>query len=249
MDDQLQRICALSDACALTSLMLDFKHLREACQAIHIGAIQQDMNEIATELDRSIEGSVADRLAPLMSVDPDEMYLAVRREHTRLFDDPDMPACPYYEGAFLNRQYRKQGREAPDEDLLFVNLAANDADRQYKRAGFVRAKEQNIPGDCMITEMAFVAQLLMSVAEGLQKPGQNSSCGEDVSPDATQQNVFEFLRLHFRPWAEDFFSSLIEESQTAYFQAVGQWGLFCVAQLRLMEPTAFEKGKKHGAVA
>lgn len=252
MNERLQQLCALADACSLTSLMLDFKRLTEVHEGLCSGAVQQDVESVAGELGWVDANAVVELLNEAAQGSQEGQFATIRREHTRLFDDPDRPACPYYEGAFINRRYRQEGREAPDEDVLFVNRAANDADRQYKRAGLKRDAQQNIPGDCMVTEMAFLSRELTELA-GVERES-TSGAGADVLLDAAgaedvkeaQEAVLEFVRLHMRPWAQDFFSELVRESRSPYFRAVGRWGLLCVDQLRAWWPQAFERGLNRG---
>ena len=232
-------LCALADGCGILSLMLDFKRLPEVISGTVEGSMQEDMTAISAELLDSISLSADDTEETLHLVNEalaqfnlvqaqakenmSSETWNIRREHTRLFDDPDKPALPYYEGAFINRRYQREGKDAPDQDILFINRAANDADRQYKRAGLKRDPSQNIPGDCMITEMAFLQYMATKTAA-------------DLSFDAMLR---EFIRLHMRPWAQDFFSELTKESSNPYFQGVGAWGSFLIRTMSAIFPTEF----------
>lgn len=228
--------CTWADAASLTSLMLDFTRIDEVVAGLAEGTLQADLTAIADECARCHGGrfdeASRERVLPKVGELTEEvarwngdlMAFAqqVRREHTRLFDHPDRPALPYYEGAFINRRYLLAGRDAPDESVLFINRAANDADRQYRKAGLRRDAKQNIPGDCMVTEMAFLGYLL---TEAL-------SSGEDAA-------LREFMRLHMRPWAHDFFASLAQESDQVYFRVLAEWSVLWLETLRASFPREF----------
>lgn len=263
--DAIPRLCALSDGCSLISLMLDFKSLAQSCDAAVSGGLRHDMLAVAEELSQSSadadEDNAARRAASgldgYLGADRDAVYTSVRREHTRLFDDPDRPAVPYYEGAFVNRMFASQGKEAPDVSSLFINQAAMDADRQYKRAGARKPADENVPGDSMFVEMAFLGMLLGARASELAGPSREpdrraGGAGGAGSADGgrprglpplaltTSDMIDEFLHLHVRPWARAFFSELGEKAREPYFAALAGFGLSLVDELERCRPQAFD---------
>ena len=236
--DDVRRITALGDLCGVMAVMLDYKTLAQVCDGLSSGALIEDVKAIFSELDiadpraedvvRSLEALRDDIASDVLS------FVALRPEYTRLFNHPDKPALPYYEGAFINRRSVAQGREEPDHDLLFINQAACDADRQYKRAGVKRSLDENIPGDCMTTEMAFMQHLL-----GLK------TCAVLDGDEQTETEIdgwlHEFMRLHLRVWMGDFFKGLNEASSQRYFQTVSLLGTVLVDYLAATYPSAFRR--------
>jgi TorA maturation chaperone TorD len=151
-------------------------------------------------------------------VSGDFKYTHLRQEYTRLFNDPKNPAIGFYEGTFVNRKYEDLGKPAPDNSALFINQAALDADRQYKRAGVKRnIATANIPGDCMLTEMAFMQHLLQIKSQALLD-------GDTERKREVDGWLNEFKRLHLKVWMHDFFAKCVQISTQEYFHALGLLG-------------------------
>jgi TorA maturation chaperone TorD len=245
---RLKQTVALGDCFGLLAVLLEYKLLEDICVGLAAGSIRADVHAIAHELGlRDLRVDVALRLfeevgekATLHAAG----YRQMRQEYTRLFNHPEHPEVPFYEGAFVNRRYVKAGKEAPDHEVLFINQAACDADRQYKRAGLKRSMSENIPGDCMATEMAFMQHVLKAEVDALLADDL-----ERLEELATWR--FEFARLHLQVWMKDFFLELEMSSPQHYYRAVGLLGQFLVDTYFVCYPLVApaEKGAGKGKVA
>lgn len=224
----LERVVALHDLCELLAAMLEFSTLQACAQGLASGALCDDAGAMLVEL------GLEDRLKDLamLVAGPKDTYDAVRREHTRLFDHPDRPAVPRYEGAFINRRARDDGREAPDHDVLFVNRAALDAERNYRSAGMQPSAGINVPADNIATELVYLGELMEARAQALV----SADIGEEVLVDG---RVFEFVRLHARSWWEGFFEAVGAEGRIGYFKIVSLLGCALVEALRADYSEAF----------
>ena len=215
----LVQTCAQGDFFGLLALMLDFHTLHEIYEGLVTGSLVDDATTIGAELgikDPRFTIACA-KLKTFMNEEASNGYVVLRQEYTRLFDNPSAPALAFYEGAFVNRRSESRGKDAPDHDLLFINQAACDADRQYKRAGVKRAEDKNIPGDCMLTEMAFMQYLHEQKAQSLLE-------GSKERHDEVDMWLAEFTRLHLKTWMKDFFIACHDLSTHSYFQALGLFG-------------------------
>ena len=172
----------------------------------------------------------------------------LRIEHTRLFEHPVSPAVPLFEGQFLykvkqnnpsagdapTRRARFGAKEEPEcagraravrkEDFfderprLFVNDAALDAERCYRKAGLKRSADKNIPADSMITELQFIAHLHAETARAL--------LGKNLREiEAWEFLIEEFNRIHLRKWAYDFFYAIEKETRLEAYRLLGALGV------------------------
>lgn len=238
LSDKVRRVTALADLFGIMAVMLDYKTLAQVCAGLNEGTLIDDVRTVFDELDlvdSRIEGISASLEALRADISSGRLSFAgLRPEYTRLFNHPDKPALPYYEGAFINRRSSEQGRDEPDHDLLFINQAACDADRQYKRAGVRRSLDENIPGDCMTTELAFMQYLLgLRVQAAL-------GCGGHTEREIDSW-LHEFVYLHLRVWMSDFFERLSKVSGQRYFQTVGSLGMVLADFLEARCPSAFRR--------
>jgi TorA maturation chaperone TorD len=220
-DADIRPLIAQCDLFGLLAVMLEYKTLGEVLKGISECSLQGDVATIKDELgltDCRFE-SALERLSSVKEcIDSGTyQYSHLRREYTRLFNHPDRPAMGFYEGVFVNRRAVAQGKGLQDHDVLFINQAANDADRQYKRASVRRSPDENIPADCMATEMAFMQYLLRLKAEAVLDDDRE----HEQQIDAW---LNEFKRLHLKVWMKDFYVSCEAESPHAYFKAIGLLG-------------------------
>lgn len=165
----------------------------------------------------------------------------LRSEYTCLFSHPKKPKIALYEGAFLEAQKKDtthtqqrekamlQGQRELDfietETMLFINKAALDAERCYKKRGLKRSKNLNIPADCMSTEMEFMSLLHLQKAAAFQD--NNNQLLQEL-----EDSLVEFRRIHLKKWMHAFYKSLNEESSSAVYRAVGLMGtLLAYAEL------------------
>jgi TorA maturation chaperone TorD len=245
---RLREATALGDCFGLLAVLLEYKLLEDVCAGLASGSIPADVRAIACELalrDPRVDAALqlfeeAGEEEALRSVG----YRQMRQEYTRLFNHPERPELPFYEGAFVNRRYAKAGKEAPDHEVLFINQAACDADRQYRRAGVRRSMEENIPGDCMATEMAFMRHLLRAEVDALLADDP-----ERLESLAAWRS--EFARLHLQVWMREFFLELEASSPQQYYRAVGLLGQALADWYVARYPLAAHagKGKGRGKVA
>jgi TorA maturation chaperone TorD len=219
---KLQNLTAAADFFSIMSVMLDFLTLPEVYEGIKSGMLQRDIQAVVEEME-IVDPRISTALENLNTVHEQiavnsYKYTQLRQEYTRLFNDPKHPAIGFYEGTFINRKYEDEGKAAPDNSSLFINQAALDADRQYKRAGVARdIAKQNIPGDCMLTEMAFMQHLLqLKVRAILDKNVEREN--------EIDEWLYEFKRLHLKVWMYEFFEKCHTTSTQEYFHAVALLG-------------------------
>lgn len=172
----------------------------------------------------------------------------LRIEHTRLFEHPVSPAVPLFEGQFLYKvkqdnpsagdaptrralfgakeepEFAGRARTVRKEDFfderprLFVNDAALDAERCYRKAGLKRSADKNIPADSMITELQFMAHLHAEKARTL--------LGDDIRETEPWDSLIEeFNRIHLRKWAYDFFLAIERETRLEAYRLLGALGV------------------------
>lgn len=213
---EVQHAVAASD---MYQLLSRFLHLptEEIAVGILEGSLTNDVREIFKELgvyDSRIE-EINSRLQALQgkTAEKNEYLSALRQEYTRLFTHPRKPVIDIYETFFLF-QPEDSGQDKP---TLFISPAALDAERRYKQAGLVRAKEFNEPADHIATELEFMAYLYWQLAKALQ---------EDNRKEITQrkEQIKEFAKYHLQKWAMDFFTRCTSDSQTEVYQIYGLIG-------------------------
>jgi TorA maturation chaperone TorD len=141
----------------------------------------------------------------------------LRSEYTRLFDHPEMPAVQRFEGLFRFFEKHPGQRDYRDAPRRFVNPAALDAERCYKKAGFVRSPELNEPADSMPTELEFMSRLYEGKLDALQ-------AGDDEQAVFADECIEEFSRIHLHKWAIPFFEAVARESRIDFYRAVGLLG-------------------------
>ncbi len=219
---ELQKLTATADFYSIMSVMLDYLTLPEVYEGIKSGTLQGDVRAIVDEM--KLTDSRIDTALEMLDTVREQIasgvfqYTHLRQEYTRLFNDPKNPAIGFYEGTFINRKYEEAGKPSPDNSSLFINQAALDADRQYQRAGVTRdIAKANIPGDCMLTEMAFMQHLFQLKAQAVL----DSAAERSEKADAW---LYEFKRLHLKVWMHDFFEKCYQVSTREYFLAVGLLG-------------------------
>ena len=217
------RSTAAADLCSLLALLLQFP-TEKTVGGLADGTLRDDIAVIAEELGAK-EGPVVEALSLLDRLRTDlaegaTSIVEARREYTRLFNHPDGPAVPLYEGVFIDTERVREGKRSTGA-RLFVNPAALDAERCYRQAGLKRASDVNIPADCMSTELEFMAYLSMLEAQALVE--QNAT---RVAEAAAW--IGEFNRLHVEKWFSRFFERCAEESAHDLYRALGMLGRLVV---------------------
>jgi TorA maturation chaperone TorD len=213
---EFQRSVAASDMFRLLSMFLQLPR-EEMALGVLDGTLTADVLEISKELgfpDDSIKETktklevIKERISGQK-----ELFTEIRWEYTRLFNDPEKPVINIYESLFLFKA--EEGDKV--KPRLFVSPAALDAERCYRQAGLIRSKEVNEPGDHMATEMEFMAYLYLQKAKGL-----NENNEEKIVRINAQ--IKEFMEVHLRKWAIDFFECCTTLSKSDIYQTVGQIG-------------------------
>ncbi|MEM5816586.1 MAG: molecular chaperone TorD family protein, partial [Desulfitobacterium hafniense] len=135
------------------------------------------------------------------------------RDYKRLFTQPKQQAVGIYETMFLYQP--EEGTS--EKPVLFVSAAALDAERCYRQAGLVRAKEVNEPADHMATEMEFMSYLWLQKAIALRENDQEGL-------NKRNEQIREFSEIHLRKWAIAFYDECFLSSKTDVYQTFGQIG-------------------------
>lgn len=162
---------------------------------------QGDIAQVSEALGR-LEGTIAE-ITPFL--------IELRREYTRLFDDPKKPAINIYETLFLHDPEDKQGV------MLFMSPAALDAERCYKEAGVSLVKQSAEPADHMATELEFMMYLYAEKGKALQE--ENPEKVEKL-----EKQIHQFEELHLKKWCPAFFDTLENEARLAPYHALCQLG-------------------------
>lgn len=219
--ETLERSVAWSDAYGILAALLSYQCLRDVCEAIKVGSLQEDIRAVSSELDFDRE-AIGSCLAEFDGM-REEMqrgacgYHDVRYAYTSLFNHPDDPLVPLFEGMFINRRRALKSEGLADGDVLFVNRAALDAARQYRRAGMVRRKMHNVPEDSAILELEFMQKLHRMRAEAILSGDEDRLVEVGVW-------VCEFRKIHLDKWMSDFFAACELKSPVKLYRAVGILG-------------------------
>ena len=160
-NSKIIRETALADYYAMLAVLSQFP-TEDLYSGLIDGSLRQDFLSIAAELSLETK-SLTEPLSELASLKEDletgaSSMMKLRREYSRLFNNPDHPVIYLYEGVFIDEELRRAGK--PDTGArLFVNPAALDAERCYRQAGLKRSAKINIPADSVSTELEFMAYL------------------------------------------------------------------------------------------
>lgn len=211
----LQKSIAASDMYRLLAMFLHLPS-KEMAAGILDGTLAEDIWQIFEELGllecrEEIKGKLAALRGEMSG--QEELFTEMRREYTRLFTHPKEPAVDIYETTFLFNPEEK-GAEKPS---LFISPAGLDAERCYRKAGLVKRKELNEPGDHMATEMEFMSYLYLQKAVALKQ--------NDMAELSTRkEQIKEFSEMHLQKWAVDFYDKCILAGKTDVYQTLGQIG-------------------------
>ncbi|TWH59999.1 putative component of anaerobic dehydrogenases [Desulfitobacterium sp. LBE] len=208
----------ISDFFQLLSISLRLPN-HELAQAFLDGSYGRDALYILEELSCTQEeiASVREALKNLASTEEDvtAFLIQMRREYTRLFDDPKKPAVSIYETLFVHNSEDKGGV------MLFMSPAALDAERCYKSAGVSLVKQSAEPADHMATELEFMMYLYAKKGKALQEES-----AEELA--VLEKQIKEFTDLHLHKWCRAFFDKLACEAGLTFYQGLcrlGQVGL------------------------
>lgn len=178
------------------------------------GSAGNDLEAIASELGLTgADGLSASfgELANEAQGEVDEVLSALRRDHTRLFTNPEKPLVAVYEASF------KGADDFDTSRLAFVSPTAIDAERRYREVGLAVSDELRDSPDHMGAELEFMSFLHFEIAEAM------------VVADA-ERSVFLAERLdgfkeaHFLKWAEGFWAAVEGHAGTSVYRTLGRFG-------------------------
>lgn len=220
-EHDIQKSIAASDMHQILAIALQLP-TQELAEGVFNGSLAEDVLSICQELGFSnemIEKS-GTKFAEIKNsnITKEELLTELRQEYTRLFTHPKKSEIEIYETLF--RYVPEEGEGKPS---LFISLAALDAERCYKKAGLVKAKEINEPGDHMATEMEFMMFLYLEKAKALQDDNQ-----EEVA--RREAEIKEFNELHLQRWAKSFFEKMMTVSHSVFYRVLGEIGSTFVAE-------------------
>lgn len=228
----LSRLTARADAFTLLEMMTSFPE-SELVQAAVDGSLAADVSAICLEGD--IEGADAvEALQALQGHDGEEALTAARREYTRLFNHPEHPQVPLYEGQFLYearqgvRGSSASGGKGGDaaRPRLFVNPASLDMLRELRQAGLQQVSDRAMPADAMPVQMGFAAQLCARRAQALAE-------GDEEAAAAAAAAFDELCHYHLDKWMTPFFGAVGQHAADPLYRAMALFGaalcsaLFC----------------------
>ena len=210
---------AVSDCLSLLALLLQFPE-SELESGLSSGAIAKDVYSILKEAGfpesaAKEAGLLFDNTSVKFNSNP-EAFREIRREYTRLFNHPDAPVIKLFEGVFLDDECKRKGKPSTGA-RLFVNPAALDAERCYRKAGLKKSSSINIPADCITTELEFLSHLHAERAKALAENDGNLL-------SSTESMIKEFTSIHVNKWIPRFFERCREESRHELYAAVGMLG-------------------------
>lgn len=216
----IQRDTALADYSALLAIFFQYP-TQSLIDGLASGTLLSDFDSIAHEIglpDPSQQNglkqlSVCQRSFSLL----EDAHHAARREYTRLFNHPDHPAIYLYEGLFVDKKRVDSGKRSMNP-RMFINPAALDAERCYRKLGLKRNTDINIPADCMTTELDYLSAAYRMRAE-------TTLHGDVDRVSEIHEAISEFLRLHVEKWFACFFEHCIRESKLDIYRAAGTLGL------------------------
>ena len=206
---------AISDFFQLLSLSLRLPN-NELSTAILDGSYYQDAMSVLSELacSQGDINKVREALEGFTSYEGDEtsFLIQMRREYTRLFDDPKKPAVHIYETLFLHNP------EVDSKEVsLFISPAALDVERCYNNAGVCLLKQSAEPADHMATELEFMMYLYAKKGKAIQERDS-----EEI--EKLESMIKEFADLHLNKWCWAFFDELEAATNLESYQALCQIG-------------------------
>ena len=205
----------ISDFFQLLSISLRLPN-HELAQALLDGSYGGDALYILEELSCAQEEVDSVREALVNLTPPKEdvtaFLIQMRREYTRLFDDPKKPAVNIYETLFLYDPQEDKGGV-----MLFMSPAALDAERCYRSAGVSLVKQSAEPADHMATELEFMMYLYAKKGKAIQE--ENT---EELA--VLEKQIKEFTDLHLHKWCRAFFDKLACETGLTFYQGLCRLG-------------------------
>lgn len=251
MDKQILGAAALSDAFSILALLTQYP-TADVAEGLASGALGDDMAAIAADLGLDGE-AVRAACAPLCGTDAGELLSRMRVAYTALFNHPERPLVPLYEG-----QYRYDREEAPHlaggddtreassarsgegeagpvsrrkrgavdaRPRLFVNPASLDALREYRAARVAPEDERQLPADAMPVEMEFCSLLCLRLSRALlEEDGEGAA--------AARGALDEFFRIHLAKWMSGFYGDCARMAPCEAYRAMGVFGAAVAERLK-----------------
>ena len=211
-EQKVKEACAASDFFQLLSISLRLP-TTELAEALLDGSYRQDGINILEELSCSKKDLllVSEALDTLKGRKEDltPLLIEMRREYTRLFDDPKQPALNIYETLFLHDPEDNQAA------MLFMSPTALDVERCYREAGVSLVSQSAEPADHMATELEFMMYLYGKKGQALKE--ENNEAVEKI-----EQQIQQFEGMHLKKWCVEFFNGLHTESTSTSYQALAK---------------------------
>lgn len=210
---------AAADHYALLALLMQIPS-PETIDMLLDERLVDDYRAIASELSASetAEG-IADRFVAMQRelALEEEPLRVLRQEYTRAFAHPRRPPIKLNEALFVDDERALAGKEI-SYARLYVSPAAMDAERQYARAGVrVDNSEKRISGDCITTELQFMAHLHTLAAKARLE-------GDETQAAQVAEWMADFKEKHVATWMPRFFERCAAETQHDYYKLVGEMG-------------------------
>ena len=239
MNNEVLEAAVLSDAFGILTLLTQFP-TQEVAEGLASGALGDDMAEVAREL--GLDGAaVRAACEPLRGADATGLLQDMRIAYTALFNHPEKPLVPLYEG-----QYRYDREEAPNEEgagsgrggagesgresrkkrgavrvdarpRLFVNPASLDALREYRAAGMAPQDERQMPPDAMPVQMEFCSLLCLRLSQALLQ-------GDEAAAAEVRRALGEFSKIHLAKWMRGFYGDCARTTPCEAYRAMGVFG-------------------------
>lgn len=214
---------AMSDLYRLVILFLQFP-TAQTVESMEAESIAPDFISIAEELGIGSEdvGILPERLNALQKdlLESEDPLGLLRREHTRLFTNPQGPLVPPYEGLYCAVK-RGDGSVARGEAMLIVNPAAMDVERACRQIGFALGSDNRFPADGATVELEYMAHLHDAVSRAIL------DSDEELSLESLER-ICDFYNMHISKWMPDFFSDIARVSRIEFHSIAAELGaLLC----------------------
>ncbi len=211
---------AISDFFQLLSISLRFPD-HDLAKAILDGSYGQDAINILKELYCS-QDEIAKVEELLKSFLPQEdvppFLTQMKREYTRLFDNPRKPVINIYETLFL------QDRENKEATILFTSPIALDVERCYKEAGLSLADQSAEPADHIAAELEFMMYLYARKGQALQEK-------KDQELVRLEKQIKQFQEHHLNKWCDKFLAKLETETEFVVYELIAQVGIIGLGKI------------------
>lgn len=150
---------------------------------------------------RPSEAAFLGKLRELKLGDAEEARTEVATEYAELFVGPRPPLAPIYESVYLGPTKRLMS-----DQTMKVRAF-------YKRFGCKVEKQNSVPDDHMGLETSFLAELCAQEASALER-------GDGGAAYELERGQAEFLVVHLRGWADQFYEEVEAARCVHFYRAV-----------------------------